>query len=224
MLTRDLKKAWIYLRSLPTSFYFNYKYFGFRQALRFPVLLSHRVALDVMQGSVVIENPVMGGIKIGFDKSGLSDPTAYSVWQVAGTVIFKGRARLGPALKLVASAGGTIIFGENFNAGNDVSIYCASRITFGNGALLSWNVTVMDHDFHEIHDQTSKLRINHPREIFFGDNVWIGCNSMILKGGGCDDNCIVAAGSMLNKRMQGEGCIIGGNPPRVLKSNVYWKP
>ena len=36
-----------------------------------------------------------------------------------------------------------------------------------------------------------------PREIIIGENVWIGLNSIILKGATIGDNSIVAAGSVV---------------------------
>ncbi|WP_456049030.1 hypothetical protein [Acetivibrio cellulolyticus] len=39
-----------------------------------------------------------------------------------------------------------------------------------------------------------------------------------------EDFCIIAANTVLNKEIIGNHQIIGGNPARVLKSNITWKP
>lgn len=222
MILRELNKAYRFLRALPKSVYFNFKYLEARHAIRLPVLISHRVSLDLVKGRVIVEDPSTFSVRIGFDRAGISDESAGSVWQVSGTVVFKGRTRIGPSAKIVAA--GTMVFGDNFNAGSGVSFYCAKEVVFGDGCLLSWDITLMDHDFHEIRELGSDALVNPPKEIVVGNGVWIGCNATLLKGSGCDDGCVVAAGALLNKRFEGANQILGGNPPRVLKQNVYWRP
>jgi acetyltransferase-like isoleucine patch superfamily enzyme len=51
--------------------------------------------------------------------------------------------------------------------------------------------------------------------IRIGRNVWIGANSVILDGTVIGDNCIVAAGSVMNRRFP-SNCIIQGNPAKVV--------
>lgn len=53
--------------------------------------------------------------------------------------------------------------------------------------------------------------------IQIGDNVWIGCNSVILPGVTIADDCIVGAGSIVTKSFLERGSIIAGNPARILR-------
>ena len=52
-----------------------------------------------------------------------------------------------------------------------------------------------------------------------GKNVFIGCNSLILKGTVIGDNCVVGAGSVVSGKFE-ENCIIAGNPAKVIKKLV----
>lgn len=222
MILRELNKAYRFLRALPKSVYFNFKYLEARHAIRLPVLVSHRVSLDVVKGRVIVEDPSTFSVRIGFDRSGISDESAGSVWQVSGTVTFRGRTRIGPAAKIVAK--GDVVFGKNFNAGSGVSFYCAKEIVFGDDCLLSWDITVMDHDFHEIRELAGDALVNPPRKISVGNKVWIGCKATLLKGAGCEDGCVIASGTLLNKRFDGTDQIVGGSPPKVLRQDIYWRP
>ena len=51
--------------------------------------------------------------------------------------------------------------------------------------------------------------------IRIGRNVWIGAGSVILDGTILGDNCIVVAGSMVNRRFP-ENAVIQGNPAKIL--------
>jgi serine acetyltransferase len=51
--------------------------------------------------------------------------------------------------------------------------------------------------------------------------AWIGSNVSVLKGVAVADGCVVASGSVLT-RSYPAGCLIGGNPARVLKENIRW--
>jgi acetyltransferase-like isoleucine patch superfamily enzyme len=191
----------------------------FSQAIKLPFLVSHRVAFSCLEGQVEIAECRTGIIQIGFDRTGMFDEAAKSVWHVSGRVVFAGKTRIGPAAKIQVS--GQLLLGENFQTGSGTSIYCIDQISFGQNCLLSWDVLLMDNDFHEIRNFSGQV-INQSKPIVFGDNVWIGCRSTVIKGAGSSDGCVIAAGTLLNKRLDSASSIIGGIPLKVLKENVRW--
>lgn len=221
MISKEISRAIRMLRSLPKTVYFNFHYLKFSQAVKLPIWISHKVSLVGLKGKVDIGRCATGVIQIGFDRTGSFDENSKSVWDVSGTVKFNGMTRIGPGIKLIVE--GELEFGDNFQAGMGTSIYCINKIGFGSGCLLSWDVTLMDHDFHEIRDMSGNV-INQSRPISFGKNVWIGCKSTIFKGAGSNDDCVIAAGSLLNKRLDVNGSIIGGMPVRVLREDIHWNP
>ncbi len=48
-----------------------------------------------------------------------------------------------------------------------------------------------------------------------GKNVWIGAGSIILDGTVIGDNCVVVAGSLVNRRYP-DNVIIQGNPAKII--------
>lgn len=200
----------------------NLKYFRFADAIKLPVLVSNRVWLAQVAGKVEIVGPIRFGlIRIGFGDVGIFDKhKSRSVWNVTGMVVFRGPARLGHGSKI--SASGNLVFGENFNITAESQIACHKKITFGDNCLLSWDVLIMDTDFHKIRDNAGKIT-NEDKEIIIGNNVWIGCRATILKGTVIGDNVVIAANSCVHSAVEGNNRIIGGNPVRVLKKDITWE-
>jgi len=206
------------------SVIFNFKYFPFKTAIKLPVLISNNIYLHKMGGKVIINGPVKTAlIQIGYGKVGISDfKRARGIWQVFGEVTFNGRAFIMHGCKINVGEKGKLTFGENFNMSTEVAIVAEKQITIGNNSGISWESLVMDTDFHHIFDETGQV-FNHPKEVIIGDNVWVGCRCTILKGANLPDGSIIAAGSLVTKKLVGNNSIFGGNPMRVLKENITWQ-
>ncbi|HEK19782.1 acyltransferase [Mucilaginibacter sp.] len=202
---------------------FNFKYFPFKTAIKFPVLISNNVFLHQMKGRVIINGPIRTAlVQIGYGKIGIADfKRSRAIWEVHGDVIFNGRAFIMHGCKLNVSKGAQLIFGNDFNMSTECAIVAAKKIEIGNHSGISWESLVMDTDFHHIADETGTV-FNHPKEIIIGDNVWVACKCTILKGAVIPNGCVVAANSMITKPLAGENNIFGGNPLRVLKSGISW--
>ncbi len=69
---------------------------------------------------------------------------------------------------------------------------------------------MVDHD----HDTVNGGFVSAPIKI--GDNVWIGANSVILKGVTIGNNAIIAAGSIVTKDVPANA-IVGGCPAKVIR-------
>ena len=54
------------------------------------------------------------------------------------------------------------------------------------------------------------------KAIEIGDNVFIGCNCLILKGAKIGDNSTIGAGSVVTGYIP-DNCIAAGNPAKVIK-------
>ena len=58
--------------------------------------------------------------------------------------------------------------------------------------------------------------IQGAKNMYFGDNVWIGAGSIILPGVNIGDNVIVAAGTIVAKNID-SNIMVGGNPAKIIK-------
>lgn len=220
-----MRKAFKYLRLLNwNTIFFNFKYLSFKDAIRLPIFLSRNVYLRTVSGRIIFECPVhLGIIKIGYGNVGIFDDKASrSIWDVSGTVIFQGRANMGHGSKISVGKNGQLIFGDDFRITAESSIVAFSKIQFGKGCLLSWEILIMDTDFHKIMNLEGSVT-NNPEPIIFGDNVWVGCRSVILKGAIIPENCIIGAVSFVNKELDESNSLYGGTPLRCLQKNIRWE-
>jgi acetyltransferase-like isoleucine patch superfamily enzyme len=83
-----------------------------------------------------------------------------------------------------------------------VSITCKESIRIGDRTQIGNNVVMVDHD-HTNHRKWDEYKTE---PIVIGNNVWIGANSVILRGSKIGDNSIIGA-----------GCIIKGEIPENSK-------
>lgn len=188
-----------------------------------PVFISNNVFLHKMQGTITFNCPIKTAmIQIGYGKIGISDfKRTRGIWEVYGEVIFNGRVFIMHGTKIVVGKDAQLVLGDNFTTSTEVSIIAEKRITIGDGSGISWQTQVMDTDFHHIADEHGTV-FNEPAEVIIGDKVWIGCRCTILKGVTIPNGCIIAANSLITRKLSGENNIFGGNPTRVLKSNITW--
>lgn len=203
---------------------FNFKYLPFKQALKFPILVSRRVRVRAAKGTITIKGKIrLGMIRIGMDAVGIFDNIkSRSIWQVHGNVIFNGSCFLGHGCKISVASKATLSFGNNFCCTAESSIATVESVKIGNNCLFSWDILIMDTDWHVISDYNHKV-LNPPKSIFIGDNVWIGCRSIIMKGVTITDGTIIAAGSIVSKSIVEQNCIIGKNPIQIIKRNILWE-
>ena len=132
---------------------------------------------------------------------------------------------------LVFAYGGQISIGKNCYLGHDSNIWSGENVTIGNDVLISHGVNIMDTNGHEIDFNlradgyinslvygSSYLQgriITSP--VIIEDNVWIGFNSIIMKGVTIGKGAIVSAGSVVTKDIPSL-TMVGGNPAKFLKN------
>lgn len=95
--------------------------------------------------------------------------------------------------------------GAHISLGNGVFVNdgcefnCHESITVGNGVMFGQNVLLYDHD-HDYRKGPVRKRTEFiTAPITIKANVWIGSNTVILKGVTVGENSIIAAGSVLTK-------------------------
>lgn len=111
-----------------------------------------------------------------------------------------------------------IVIGSNTYIGDRTEIHAGKLVEIGNGCDISWDCNILDRDYHKICSDREVLK---PVKIC--DNVWIGCGATILKGVTIGKGAVVAAGAVVTKDVPA-GCLVAGNPAKVVKENIFWKP
>ncbi len=117
-----------------------------------------------------------------------------------------------------------ILAPKNIAIGKNVAIndYCylagEGGITIGDYSMIAPGVSIIssDHGFSE-KGKPFVLQEHTLKPVVIGNNVWLGKNSIILKGVTIGDNSIIAAGAVVTKNVP-PSCISGGNPAKIIKN------
>lgn len=112
----------------------------------------------------------------------------------------------------------------NFNViVNNNERFKPHKLVIGKRAQIGRELTIRTSDGHSLYNKGEKLPYNEPKDVIIGDDVWIAQRVTLIKGAQIPSNCVVGACSLVNKKFEEEGCIIAGNPVKVIKRNIRWK-
>lgn len=105
----------------------------------------------------------------------------------------------------------------------------ASSITLGDDVVISWGVTIVDHNSHALRwaDRAGDVLDWHRgakdwtnvriAPVQINAKAWIGFNAIILKGVTIGEGAIVAAGAVVTKDVEPYS-IVAGNPARLIRT------
>ena len=85
-------------------------------------------------------------------------------------------------------------------------------VHIGEGSLVAFGAVILTHDL---------ARVLHT-DTYIGRNCFVGAHSIILPGVRIGDGSIVATGAVVTKNVP-PGCIVAGNPARIIKSGIRTK-
>lgn len=99
--------------------------------------------------------------------------------------------------KIRVRRNGVCKIGKNTSVNCNNMIVCRDRVIIGDNVQFSPNVQIYDHDHDYRVDGGVKTGQYKTESIEIGSNVWIGANTIILKGTKIGDNVVIAAGSVV---------------------------
>lgn len=122
-----------------------------------------------------------------------------------------------------------ITIGSGFSVEFDYIIIALpySEIRFGEDCMISRRVSVQSNDGHDIFDVktgnniNTTVEISKSRKVIIGNHVWIGQDATVLYNTHIGDGSIVGTKSLVKNKFP-NNCIIGGNPAKLLKTDVAW--
>lgn len=210
-----------YLLGIPKSIYVCLRLCPLRDALRLPIIVSHKTKLANLSGKITLGRVKTGIVRIGFGSVETYDFSYQrTILNINGHIHFDGKAKIGLGSKL--SINGALYIGDNFHISAASTIISRKKITIGKNSLIAWECLLSDADHHHIIDELNNI-INKPKEINIGNHVWICARSTILKGSNIADNCVIGAQSLLSGDFKEKNTLIAGNPAKIIKENINWK-
>lgn len=214
-IIRFFKVSWF------KTIFFNFRYLPVKQAVKLPILLYNPTFVKLGGVILINDNIRFGMIQLGYKSIKVFNGSGIRL-QLTGRIIFNGKCKIGH--NSIISVGGEVVFGDNFISTTGLRIICGKRIEFGKDTLCGWDVTCMDSSFHRMkYKDTSGFANKMSKEISVGRNVWIAANCTLMPSTILNDYNVVAANTVLHKDYSAFGTykLIGGNPVRVLRENVW---
>jgi len=165
-------------------------------------------------------NVESGRLGIGIRPFGFTDSRVTGLVRVRGQLRFQGYASIGKGCRWDVGPRAVVTVGEGTYFSPDTLLVSSRAITVGAGCAISWGTQLLDDDYHTLESGGRVRPMSQP--IVIGDHVWVGNNSMILKGARIPDGCVVAAYSVVTGQFDEANCILAGVPARVISRDVTW--
>lgn len=227
---RFLKKLFTVIRTLLKinlfkTVYFNLKKLPLNKALKLPIHFYGKVDFVNLQGEFVINKETVNFGMIVFGgkhEMVISSNVATRIYN-SGKIVFDGEAMFARGINIMVWNYGELLFGSNFSLGSLSRIICFRKITFKENVLISWEVQIVDTDFHFIVSD-DKIKDNCG-EVFIDRNVWIGSRSSILKKTFLPINSIVGSDSLCSGNYlekYGDSILLAGVPAKMIRNNVSY--
>jgi acetyltransferase-like isoleucine patch superfamily enzyme len=121
--------------------------------------------------------------------------------------------------KITVYSKAKLVIGNNVGMSN-VTIVATKDIILGNRVMIGAGVTIIDSDFHSMNSQHWFTKEDElymkSLPVKIGNNVFIGMNSIILKGVLIGDDVRIVAGSVVTTNIPNNE-VWGGNPAKFIK-------
>lgn len=124
-------------------------------------------------------------------------------------ISFGERFTFRDGLHVLIDKNGRLSIGNRCFFNNNCSLNVLAKITIENDCLFGENVKIYDHNhrFNKINKAISTQGFSLDN-ITIGNNCWIGSDVIILKGSHIGDNCVIAAGCIVDGRKIESGTLM----------------
>lgn len=112
--------------------------------------------------------------------------------------------------------GYNIEVGKNFYANHNLVILDPGKVIIGDNVFIGPNCGICTAQ-HPIDAETRNKGLEYAFPIKIGSNVWLGGGVTVLAGVTIGDNCVIGAGSVVNKDIP-PNTIAAGNPCKVIRT------
>ncbi len=140
------------------------------------------------------------------------DGKAVARIQNGATMVVEGSCNFMNGVKINLFKDAVFRIGLGSYVGFNSRIFAESAISIGENCAISWDVEIMDTDFHRISLADKDIGRS---DVIIGNSVWIGAGAKILKGVTLGDNVLVAAHAVVAKSFP-PNAIVAGNPAKLI--------
>jgi acetyltransferase-like isoleucine patch superfamily enzyme len=148
--------------------------------------------------------------------------------RVSGNRLSVGEDSIVHADMRFEASGGEIRIGSRSFIGRS-NLVCYRSITIGDDVIMSWGITIVDHDSHSIDWANRRDDVREWGQgrknwehvahapVVIADKAWIGFNVSILKGVTIGEGAVIGACAVVTRDVAPYSVVVG-NPARVVRS------
>lgn len=139
------------------------------------------------------------------------------------TVIIDENAYINTTVLTLIGDNNLIHIGKHtsINKLGEVAALEGTKVEIGEDCMISSEVQIRSGDSHPIFNSDNEI-VNHAKNIFIGNHVWLGVRVMCLKGTHIEDGSIVGAMSLVSGQFENKNAILAGIPAREKKTGFTW--
>jgi galactoside O-acetyltransferase len=187
--------------------------------------------LIVLRAMIRIADWLLGWPTRNLDSVSIA-PSSIVSWRrlkrVSGNKLSIGEASIVHAGITFEAAGGEVRIGDRVFLGRS-NLMCYKAIHIGNDVIMSWGVTVVDHDSHSTDWDKRQNDVSDwalgkkdwsqiaTARVIVEDKCWIGFNVSILKGVTIGEGAVVGACSVVTRDVT-PYTVVAGNPARLIRT------
>lgn len=197
---------------------------AFVAGLRYPIRHGQPIwvgSKTVIDGRERISFAPGASLRVGLGPFGLTSSNDVSVIRVrpAAELCCGGVVSLQRGVRVVVDSG-RLSIGHGTNVNGLTKILVAEEVTIGAECTLSWDVQILDNDFHRLTIRGIERPMSAPVRV--GDRVWIGTGAIVLKGVTIGNGAVVAAGAVVTRDVAA-GAIVAGVPAQQVGAADSWR-
>jgi len=133
-----------------------------------------------------------------------------------GKLTFGYKTKIRSGTKITVRKEAEIVIKDNVFLNHGCMLMCHEKIYIGSNVQVGPNVLMYDHDHDFRHENGLKALKYRTSPIKIGENVWIGANTVILKGTTIGDNCVIGAGSVIKGNFPNNSIILQKRENEIL--------
>ena len=111
--------------------------------------------------------------------------------------------------------GHNVHFGNDVYANYNLTIVDDGHVYVGNKVMFGPNVVIATAN-HPIEPSLRDKALQYNKDVYIGDNVWIGAGVIIVPGIRIGKNSVIGAGSVVTKDIP-DNVVAVGNPCKILR-------
>ncbi len=130
-----------------------------------------------------------------------------------------GQVQIGYGSYIQVGENAELSIGDTF-INREVKIICNKKLSIGDGCIIAIGSVIRDNDGGN--HQILSPEYANTKPVNIGNHVWIGENSMVLKGVTIGDGAVIAASSVVTRDIPPHS-LVAGIPAKVIRENIEWK-